>query len=469
VAWALVNVLVSTGITALVFVVTSRVLSPGDFGLVALAISVVMLVSCLMPFGFGDAMIQRAELQDRHLDVVFWACSLSGVVAYVLLLLNAGRLATWVDAPGIEPVLALIGTRMVFDGLSVAPGSLMRRQLRYRSFALRTAIANGLGGVVCLSLIWAGAGYWALAAAPVVGSAANCVVVAAMCGWTPRLKFNRAAFRDLRSFALAASATRAIGEVRLDQIVLGAVAGPVVLGLYFFSRRILQMLSDVTAGAFGSVMGVLFASLQGEPETSRRAFLLAGFATALMGFPIFVGLFVVADTALPLVFGAQWTAAVLAVRASCLIGIMAVIGTTQATLINGHGHAGWWLGYHATDQLLAPIIVLVAYPLGGLDAVMVALVVRTVLLWPLAVRKTLQILDLSLGAYLGSLVRPLLAALAMAAAVAAVPLAAPSVAGWARLGVEVVVGAASYALAALLVGGGRIRELATAARRGPGT
>jgi hypothetical protein len=57
----------------------------------------------------------------------------------------------------------------------------------------------------------------------------------------------------------------------------------------------------------------------------------------------------------------------------------------------------------------------------------------------------------------------------MAAAVAAVPLAAPSVEGWARLGVEVVVGAASYALAALLVGGGRIRELATAARRGPGT
>lgn len=468
VAWNLVNVLMGTGLSTLVFVVASRVLSPGDFGVVALALSLVMLVSCLVPLGFGEALVQRAEVTPDHLDAVFWLCGAAGLALYAVVVLGAPLLAGLAQAPAVAPVLPLVGLRLPFDALAAVPAALLARRMNYRAFALRTALANGLGAAVCLAMVWAGFGFWALAASQVVSSAATLAVVTAVSGWRPRPRLGASALRDLRAFGLAATGTRAISEMRLDQILLGALAGPAVLGLYFFARRLFQMLNDLSVGVFSPVTGVLFASMQGEPEKARQAFLAAGFAAMLVGLPMFGGLIVVADTAVPVVFGAQWADAVVAVRGMSAIGLMAVVGIVQASLINGRGHAGWWLAYQGTSQLLSAPIVLVAYPLGGLDAVMAALVLRTLLLWPLSVRKTLRLLDLPLRAYLGSLWGPAAATLAMAAAVEAVPWAWPGLDGAARLGVEIGVGAAAYVVAAVLLAGGRIRALVDGARRSRG-
>lgn len=452
VAWSLVNVLAGTGISTLVFVVTSRVLVPDDFGVVALGLSIVMLVSCVVPFGFGAALVQRRDVEDAHLDATFWLCALTGLVAYGALALGAGQLAALSGSPMLTPVLLVLGLRIVFDALAVVPGALLLRRMDMRSLAVRTVIGNGLGGVICLGLVSFGYGFWALVASQVISSAMTFVVVAAVCGWRPRARLNGRRLRDLARFGLSASGSRAIQEMRLDQIVLGALAGPAVLGLYFFARRLFQMLTDLTVGIFSPVTGVLFASMQDEPEKARQAFLLAGFTAALLGLPLFAGLIVVADTGVPLVFGEQWSGAVLAIRAFAVIGLMAVVGIVQSTLIQGRGHADWWLAYQGASQLLGVPIILVLYPLdgplGGLDGVMVALVIRTVLLWPLSIRKTLRILDMRVGEWAASLAGPVGATLVLVAAVEVVPLVLPGLEGGARLAVELGVAALAYVAAA---------------------
>jgi teichuronic acid exporter len=466
VAWTLVNVLASTGITTLVFVVTSRVLAPGDFGLVALAAGLAGAASCLVPLGFGEGLVQRAELEDGHVEAVFRLCAALGVAAYLLLLLASPFLAGWFDMAALPAVVAVVGLRILFDSLAVVPGALLARRMNYRAFAVRTAVANGLGGILCLLLVWAGQGFWALALSQVASSGLGLAVLAATSGWRPgAARASRAQLRDLARFGLSASGMRAVSEARLDQIALGAIAGPGPLGLYFFARRLFQMVNDLTVGVFTPVTGVLFASLQGEPAKAREAFLLAGFAATLAGLPLFGGLIAVADTAVPTVFGPGWEGAVPAVRGFAAIGLMAVIGIVQATLINGRGHAGWWLAYQGTSQLLSAPIVLVAYPLGGLDLAMALLVARTVLMWPLSVRKTLRLLDLPLATYLRSVAAPLAATLAMVGALAVLDRAAPGLEGWPRLGVELALGALTYILALGALAHRRLRQLAALARR----
>lgn len=464
VAWSLVTVALSTGLGLVVYVVTSRALQPDDFGLVAFGLGIVMLVSCLVPFGFGGALTQRNELTEAHLDSVFWLCTLVSVAAYGALLLAAAPIERLTETPGLAPVLAAVGTRIVWDSLTIVPTAVVLRRMSYRTFALRSGLSYGLGGLTCLALVWWGAGHWALVASQVAGSFITAAVMLASCGWRPRLVLDRGSLRDLAAFGLFSSGVRAVAEMRLDQIVLGVLAGPVALGLYFFARRLWQLLLDFTVGVFSPVTSVLFASMQNERDKAREAFLLTAFVVATAGLPLFAGLIAVAETAIPLVFGAHWRDAVVPLQALSVIGLAAVIGVVQATLINGQGHAGWWLGYQSLGQAGNVAAVVLVYPAYGLEGVTMAMAAVTFLVWPLSVRKTLRLLDLSLAAYARSLAGPILATAVMFAAVQLLPLAAPGLSGWPRLGAEVGTGAGMYLVATALLSGRHLGKIAAVLR-----
>lgn len=103
---------------------------------------------------------------------------------------------------------------------------------------------------------------------------------------------------------------RMIEPTKINQILLGIVAGPAVLGIFFFARRICEILQELTIGTLLPVTRVLFASLQTEKEQRRKAFILSSFAAATAAFPLFIGFIIVAPTAIPFVFGSKWLAAI---------------------------------------------------------------------------------------------------------------------------------------------------------------
>lgn len=442
--WSLVNVALTTLLAAGVFLVTSRLLAPEDFGAVAFAAAVVALVGVALPTAFGEALIQRAELRRDHLDTVFWLALLAGAAGYGGILLAAPAAAAWSGVPVLAQILPVLGLRLLFDAALTVPAALVARRMRFRLVALRTAVANGLGAAVCLVLVLQGFALWALVAAQLVTSAAAWAVAQASAGWRPGLAASRAALAELGRFGLYAMGGRALTEARLDQLLMGWALGPAALGLYYFARRLHQMLAELTSGAFGPVSNALMASLQAEPEKRREAFLTASFAAAAVAFPVFAGLIAVAPGAVPLVFGGQWTGAVFAVQCLSVVGLMAALGVLQAALIRNLGRPDWWFRYQAAMQLSTIPVVLFLAP-AGLDAILAGLVARTLLLWPLSVRQAGRMLDMAPARYLANLAAPAFSAALMAAAVAALPRLAPGLAGGELLAAQVAVGAALYA------------------------
>jgi teichuronic acid exporter len=444
VGWSLANTATATFASALVFLVSSRFLEAGDFGVVALAASVVAIVGCLTPLAFGEAIVQREEVRDVHLDTVFWGCCAAAAAAYMPLLLLRDWIAALSGVPILADLLPVVGLRLVFDLLAAVPMALVTRRMDFRAVALRTAIANGLGGVLCVWMVLGGYGFWALAASQVTISAVGLLVIAPVARWRPGLKVRRKAMADLWSFGVFSTGSRLINDMRLDQLLLGLLAGPATLGLYFFARRLFEMLTSITAGAFTSVSHVLFSAMQNEGDKRREAFTFASYASTAVAFPAFAGLFTVADPGVALLFGAQWAEAVPAVRGLAIIGLLAGLGIVQSAFIRGQGKANWWFWYEAGVQAsVLPVIAL--FHGAGLTVLMTALVVHRLLLWPVSVAMTLSLLGLGLMAYGRSLAPPALAAAVMTAVVWLMPAMLPDGTGPAVvLVLQVVVGAVSY-------------------------
>jgi teichuronic acid exporter len=457
--WSLVNILVATGISAAVFLLASRFLSPGDFGVVALAASIVMLISCAIPIAFGDALVQRTDLRDDHLDTVFWACAGFGTILYVILCLATPLIAAWAQTPALTLLLPVIGIRLILESLNVVPTALVTRGVQFRFIALRTTLANLLGGGVCIAMVLMGSGYWALAISQVLSSIVSVLVMLPAARWRPGFAVTRKAVGDLWNFGIFSAGNRLLHEMRLDQLLIGFLGGPHMLGLFFFARRLFQMVSDLTVGVFSPVSNVLLASMQSEPEKRRKAFMIASYAATAVALPTFVGLFVLAETAVPLVFGAQWADAVAAVQGFAVIGMVAGLGIVQAALIHSQGRADWWFWYQACVQITALPLIAFLYS-SGLGVVMTALALRSILLWPFSVRETLRILDMRITDYFSNLRGPIGASIVMAATMVLLPwvLQDGRSALWVLLA-QMWVGALAYLAAAALLSWAQAQEL----------
>jgi teichuronic acid exporter len=322
VAWSLLTVGLSSVLALSVFLITSRVLSPADFGAVALAAAVRRDGVDAGARGLrGGADPARGPAAAPSRQRVLADLGMAGVLYGPVLFCRAASRLDGARRPGGDPARPRPAhpLRRARDGA----GALVARRMQFRYTALRSLLANAVAAGLCVWLVLEGFALWAL----VLSQIANGFVAMVVSVW-PHAGGRGGtspptALRDLGFFGLYAMGGRILNQARLDHLLLGVVWAPATLGLYYFAHRLFTMLGDLTSGVFGPVTGVLMASLQAEPDKRREAFRLASFASAALAFPVFGGLIVLAPVAVPVVFGPQWTDAVYALQCFCVMGMLA--------------------------------------------------------------------------------------------------------------------------------------------------
>lgn len=462
--WSLAGSFAPAALGFLVFLVTSRVLSPGEFGIVAFATSISTVGLAIAPAGFREALIQRETIAPEHLDTVFWLCVGAAVLIYALLCLASPFIAT---ASGEQPLAVLvpfIAARIIFDLAAAVPNALLVRTMSFRMLALRTTAASIVAAVVCLILLWLRLGLWALAASQLASSVATCVGALVAARWMPGRQFDWRALRDLRAFGLYSTGNHFITTINLDQMLIGALLGPAWLGIYGFARRIFQILTDLMTGALNLVSYSLLSSMQREPAKRREAYLLGTFASSIVAFPVFSGLMLIARDLVPFAFGSQWLDAVPIVQAFCVIGVLTAVGILQASLIRSQGKADLWLYYIVLKQIVTVLYVFL-FARWGLGALTLSLVVLNVVMWIPTVQMVARILGISVLTYLASFALPVAATIVMWGVgwfaqheLAGAPVAL-------RLALTIGAAALSYGAVILLLGRSQLQQLAGFVRK----
>jgi len=444
--WAAINAVVPTLLNSLVFIVSSRYLMPHDFGIVALAVSAVSLATAIAPAALGEALIQQLHIRRSHLDTVFWICTASALIMYAILIVSSSLIAAKLGQSEVEKFLPVLGFKLLFDLFAVVPNALIARSMSFHLIALRTIVATLLSSVVCIGLLVAGYGIWALAISLLTVSMTSCIAAFLGAKWFPGLQVDKQAFLDLYHYGLFASGNRFLQMMNLDQLIIGSFIGPAPLGIFNFSRRLFQMLNDVIAGALTSVSHTLLSSLQNEKEKVRDAFLMATYGSSIVSFPAFVGLAAVVGEAIPLVFGAQWSDAIWPTRWFCLIGLMSCIGVIQASLITSQGKSNWWFYYQFFRQFLTIATIVFFYD-KGITLIVAAIAIQTLLCWPITLFMVSKTIDLKTTTYFRQFLEPFLASALMLLSVILVMNFLQDISSIARLATEIGIGATIYFLA----------------------
>ena len=423
-----------------------RLLSPRDYGVVGMTTFFVALASVVAEFGIGSALIAMKQLESSLARQLHTIALGTGALAAILSAAFAWPMSRYFREPALLPVLAVLGTSFFFDGLRVVPVALLSRDLEYKKTASVDLVRAVAASLTVLILALRGAGYWSLVAGTVAGSAAASIWVfrlrRVVCEW-PRFASLTEPLRYCRHLIVGRVAY--YGYQNADFLVAGRLFGPILLGQYNVAWTIASLPGEKLTNIISAATAPFFGSIQHDRPALASYYLRLTSFLGLLLWPVLFGFLVVADLAIPLILGVQWTPAVPVARALIVYAALQSVSTLNAQILLVTGRSGTSMRWALLALAVLPPAFYLGGRLGGLTGVAWAWTIGypLVAIWPL--RMVLQILQIPRATYLGAFRRAALMVIGMVAAVyflrrAIHPLVSPA----GELAISVFAGAVVY-------------------------
>ncbi len=416
--WSVIQKWGRAGITSLFFIVLSRLLSPEAFGLVALASIFTDFVEIFLDQGTSAAIVQRADLEREHLDTAFWISMLTGALLTVGGIAASGLVAALFKEPRLAPVLSWLSVSFILNALSTTQLAILQRKLAFKSLAARSLIATTVGGIVGISMAFAGFGVWSLVAQELARGLAAAIVLWGASDWRPSFNVSKKHYKELFSFGVSVVGNNTLNVLvrRSDDFLIGYFLGPTLLGYYTVGYRLLIIIIRLVTAITTTVAFPTFSRLQHNPERMRRAFYNVTQYTSLLAFPIFIGMAALAPELVPALFGEKWAPSIPVMQVLAMIGILQSVLFFNGSVIRASGKPSWELGIMVLNATCSVLGFLVAVR-WGIVAVATSFVIVGYLLAPISYAVVHRLIQISISTYLRQFVAPLSSALIMVAAI----------------------------------------------------
>jgi O-antigen/teichoic acid export membrane protein len=293
-------------------IVLARLLSPHDFGLVAMAGAVMPILRTFREGGLSTATVQKEGITHAQVSNLFWInLALGGLITAFGAAL-APAVAWFYGDERLVVVTVLLSLSFVLSGAAVQHLALLNRQMRFKAVAFIDIASSTLGLLVGIFMAWSGFGYWSLVGMQLSVTVGEVVLTWLASGWLPQLPQRRSGTTPLLRFGASMTVyillRRMAGSI--DVILLGRFAGAEAVGLYSRALVLLLRPLDQFIAPFDTVFIPMLSRLQNQPERYRQVFLQVYGAIALLSFG-FAGLLMgLSEPLVLLLLGPNWTAVI---------------------------------------------------------------------------------------------------------------------------------------------------------------
>lgn len=457
-------------VTFVVFLVLARLLTPSEFGVVAVATVIVDVLLVASRGGIAEAVVQREDLDEVFADTAFWLTTASGIVFLVLVASLSPVAGMVFSMPGLGGVLAALAVVFVLTGLGAVHEARLQREFGFKRLAARALAANVVSGAVAIGLAFAGWGVWAMVAQRVLAAFSTLGLTWLAYRWMPRWRFDRILAVEQIRFGSRIFASNLLLSltVRIHELIAALFLSPAAVGYLRMAWRCIDLVSQLTVIPFASVALTSYARLQGDSDQVRAAYLGFVRASAVLAFPSFLGMAATAPVLVPLAFGDSWVPAVPVLQLLCLTAVPFVANAFMWPLLAAMKEAGVGLRIAAVQLAIGAVLSVLVAPFG-LVWLALAHVARAYAVWPLGLTALRRVGGVTLRELVDAIGAPLLAAAVMGLVVmAGVAWLAPLLPGTAVFGICLGAGVLVYLAVGLVVmPGAAATILALLRRKGP--
>jgi O-antigen/teichoic acid export membrane protein len=397
----------------------ARLLSPEDYGLMAIVMVIVGFIGFFNEIGLGSAIKQRLDINQQQLNGCFTLALLISSLLYLGLYFASPAIASYFEHDILTDILRFIAFTFILGAIIAVPDALIARDMRFKIYAGIEFVTIILQCAITLMLAWYGFKVWALAWGFVAAQCAKTCFILYFSNWVPSRFGNIREASDLMKFGATVTYSRITWYFynNASTLIIVKVLNPQQLGIYSMAATLAALPTLHITSMVIQIASPLFSKLQQDFTRLNNALLRLTSGIALIGFPIMLGMALTSSELVPVMLGPQWFEAIFPLQILCIIGLFKSVDPLITQAFISVGKANITARYTTLCALMIPIGVYTGAIYGGLIGVAIGLVVTYPLSSIYLFYAARIHLEFSMRRYLKALQTPLEACLIMAVCV----------------------------------------------------
>ena len=320
-------------ISLMVSAVLSRLLTPRDFGIVAIAMVFIVFISLLSDLGFAPAIIQNKSLTTDDTNNIFsftiWVALLGSIIFFFC----SGLIANFYQSPPLVIICKILSVNVFFSTCNIVPNALLMKDKNFKYIAVRTLTIQIIAGVISIVAAFNGAGFYSLLINPLLTSFVMLIIDYNKAEVNFKFKFELSSVKKILSFSSYQLLFNVVNYFtrNADTLLIGRYLGINPLGYYDKSYRLMMLPVANITNVLTPIIHPIFSDMQDDKKRMYRANQKIVRLFAYIGFPFSVLLFFLSKEIILIVFGHQWVKAIPVFRILSLSTCLQIIGSSSGS------------------------------------------------------------------------------------------------------------------------------------------
>ena len=366
--WTLLEKMSTQIVGFVVGMILARLLTPDDYGTVALTGIFFAVAGVLVDGGFGGALIQKKDADDLDFNSVFYLNMFMSVLAYVALFFAAPWIADFYKIPELKSIVRVSALCFFFNAVNAIQGAeLTKKMLFHLSFriSLITCVTSAICGV---TLAFMGFGVWALVWTSLITGLVGVIARWFIIAWRPKLMFSFSRLKPLFSYGWKMAVSAIIDQVfvNLTGLLIGKFYTKADLAYVNKGRALPRMAMNEVDATLGRVTFPALVLLQNDKAKLRESMRRTMRCSTFLVFPLMVGIAACSKSELLLLYGPQWVPATPYMMLACVGFALWPFHTINLRGILALGRSDVFLKLEIVKKTLGLIVILSTFRLGVL-------------------------------------------------------------------------------------------------------
>ena len=365
VGWSFIDNIASSGITFLVGLVLARLLTPKEYGIMAMIAVFIVVFYFFIVSGFFNVLIRMTRIERGDYITVFYFNLTVSILIYTLLYLAAPAISVFFKESVLVEIIRILGLVLIINAFSVIPRTQFVRDVNFKTQTKVSLISSISSGVFGIGMALGGMGVWSLVGQQLSRQFLNTLFLWIYSKWYPVWEFSRKSFKELFEFGSKLLLSGLLDTIykNIYYIIIGRFYTSAQLGQYTRADQFNMIFSSNLTSVVQRVSYPVLSSIQEEPERLREAYQKVIKITMLITFACMLGLAAVAKPLILILIGEKWLPAVYFLQIICFSGMLYPLHAINLNILQVKGRSDLFLKLEIIKKIIAvgPIVVGVVY------------------------------------------------------------------------------------------------------------
>lgn len=362
----------SQGVSLIVSIVLARLLSPEDYGTIALVTVFTTILQVFVDSGLGTSLVQKKDVDELDYSSVFYFNLILCVTLYAGMFLLAPCIAEFYGKPELILVVRVLSITVIIFGLQNIQQSYVSRNLLFRRFFFATLIGTITSAVVGIGMAYAGYGIWALVGQQISNSAVNVTVLWVTVRWRPRKGFSLKRLKGLLKFGWKILASTLLDTIynNVRSLIIGKIYSSADLAYYNQGKKFPYVIVTNINSSIDSVLLPVMSNSQDNRAKVKAMTRRAIKTSSYIMWPLMVGLAVCARPMVILLLTEKWLPCVPFLQIFCFSYAFYPMHTANLNAIKALGRSDVFLKLEIIKKIVGVASILITVPFGVLAIAM---------------------------------------------------------------------------------------------------